>query len=296
MNTVSGRILIKETGSGLSGLVVSLLYLDSEVSFNVEQITSENLHLLQKSISLGSDVSDSDGSFCIKYDMEDIGENNQNNSNSKSVEKHKCLKAFASSILPPKRATNHLGLLKQIRFVLVVFAPDSPEKTTEEEILHVSSRIRSKIGRTEKFLIHIPIEQAKSAGILVTWEPEVPLEIVSSAIVKEISNRTTIKHDVDKDIRMLAEERHKFERDKRQNKLKKVKKFMRERVSRRFKMPDGSMADNYVAEGQNITEVNKRVITRSIEAISKSPVRGILALDKNKLTTVLDDNGNIRDM
>lgn len=132
MNSVTGRVLLQDTGIGIPNLVVTVYDVDSNAlppeawrSRQARPVTFwDQLH----GNRLGSVSTNQDGAFALKYDGNEV-EN------------------------------------KRPDLLLFVTAPEGPGLDGCSAVLHVSCGIRQNAGRSESYLIQLTVEELKKAGV-----------------------------------------------------------------------------------------------------------------------------------
>jgi hypothetical protein len=138
MNTITGRIITKESGNGIPNLLVVLFDVDPGTTAEEYAIPQEDYGyvtgvMIGAGDRLGSVLTDADGGFTLTYEDQDFRVRN------------------------PEE--------KRPDLALVVLAPEEGDGTTMPTILFKSPRIRQNAGRVEAYFIRITEATLESAGI-----------------------------------------------------------------------------------------------------------------------------------
>ncbi|HEY1249036.1 MAG TPA: hypothetical protein VGE97_08625, partial [Nitrososphaera sp.] len=147
MNKVTGKILLEETGAGIPNLIVTVYDVDrntmpefalpATAPKRILKVTDVWEHL--QGDRLGSVLTDKNGLFALDYEDGDFQRNDEG---------------------------------KRPDLMLFVTAPERSGTENCAAVLHVSCGIRQNAGRLETYVIKLPTDHVKNAGISV---PEVPL-------------------------------------------------------------------------------------------------------------------------
>jgi hypothetical protein len=165
MNEVSGQITVKETGVGVSAVLVHVFDVDPKTppvddAFARPAGVTEALWEKLQADRIGSVATDPEGRFRLVYDDSAFRVRN------------------AGEVRPD--------------LLLVVTAPEEPGERERgcPEILHVSCGIRANSGRFEGFVIQLPADRLREAGVRVAEasagaeEPEHVVERLASSAAK----------------------------------------------------------------------------------------------------------------
>jgi len=141
MNKVTGKILLHEIGIGIPNLVVNIYDVDCNTLpkdvIESNQATLANFWDQLEGDRLGSVLTDEDGAFVLEYEDGEFKE-------------------------------------KRPDLVLFVTAPENPGSEGCSPILHVSCGIRQNAGRLETYVVKLPIEKLKEAGVSILGIPLLP--------------------------------------------------------------------------------------------------------------------------
>ncbi|HEY1338352.1 MAG TPA: hypothetical protein VGF59_12615, partial [Bryobacteraceae bacterium] len=137
MNTISGRVVLKDSGAGIPDLLVVIYDVDP-LTKPEEQIPDsgggapppENLAGGDR---IGSVLTGRDGSFALSYDDSEL------------------------RVRDPKELRPDL--------VLQVHAPEEPDQPVDARVLFVSRTVRQNAGKTEQYLIRLTADVLVKAGI-----------------------------------------------------------------------------------------------------------------------------------
>ena len=171
MNEIHGKVLIKETGSGVPDLLIVVYDLDPRIETEkvLRGITDNKSLDIWKKIKgdrLASVLTDENGKFELQYEDSQF------------------------QVRDRERRPD---------IALFVVAPEDPSTGPCPRILHVSYGTRRNAGRIEHYVIKLPREVLRKAGIsipgVLPFAPELPG--VDDLLVK---------------MKELAEERHKKQR------------------------------------------------------------------------------------
>lgn len=146
MKRIIGKVTVKETGAGIGDLII-VTYLSDPDTLPKEILSGEAIKIDSdiwqkiKGARLGSIMTDQHGHFEMEYETPEFQEQNNR--------KHPAL------------------------FLLVV-APEDPSIGPCPVILHVSCGPRQSPGRVETYLIKLPVQQLRKAGVSMPGMPVFP--------------------------------------------------------------------------------------------------------------------------
>lgn len=266
MNTIRGKVLVRETGTGVADLVIVVYDLDpreppEEIFASLDGSKGADLWTRIRGERLGSVATGPDGSFNLTYEDAEF--------RGRTCERRPDL-------------------------LLLVTAPEGRHAEACPEVLHVSCGIRQNAGRNEYYLIHLTRERLRKAGIQTISteddpeDPDVMLARLKLAAAREEAIR--------RGLREVAVQRVAFERERRaeQKKLFADPARLLSAVPERIRE-----TDNYVAPGDSVETNTFRVIQRGIESqinTDQNPVRkvGVLSLSPQQRAALTDPQGNLR--
>jgi hypothetical protein len=191
MNKISGRVVLKETGLGIPDLLVVIHDVDPgatpEETLPADGATSGTRTARTTSARaaaaaaassragigdrLGSRLTSSMGAFDFEYEDEEF------------------------QILNSEE--------KRPDLLLRVVAPEEPGLNEESRVLYTSRDIRQNAGRTEQYLIRIPGDVLKKAGVPLPLDPSVAKEEFRSVIGK-FEQAVMYRNDVETETRKIA--------------------------------------------------------------------------------------------
>ncbi len=165
MNTIYGKVVVKETGNGIEDLLIVVYDLDPQTKLQeLLEICYDGKNFdIWQHISgdrLGSRLTDKNGNFDFQYD---------------------------DSQFQVKDREWRPDL------TLFVVAPEDQSIGSCPKILHVSCGIRHNAGRIEHYIIKLPLQKLREAGILYSGALDVSVDF----------------NDIAAKMRTQAEERHK---------------------------------------------------------------------------------------
>jgi hypothetical protein len=278
INTISGKIVQKESGLGIPDLLVVIYDLDPGTRPE-EVITiagSTGLGIAPAVATpvespgdrLGSVLTDAQGAFELSFDDTEYQLRN-----------------------PAEQRPDLL---------LLVMAPEEIGVEVRQSILFTSTTIRQNAGRTEQYLIRLTADQLTKAGIPLPTTPndavEEPNLIVNRLVATDLRKNTIIdglrlveKNQVDR-VRQTAEA---FHTD--------LKPRLRARLSR---VPENLIGTaSFVADGESVVEKATELMRSNIRQIINNPdpkVRppintfvALTAAQKETLKSSLDADGSI---
>lgn len=137
MNTISGRVVLKESGVGIPDVLVVLTDLDPGTS--PEDVTNERERAeaarsnIVSGDRIGSVLTDRNGAFSLSFGDTEFQVRNPSE----------------------KRPDVQLSVL----------APEGPDEDPETRVLYMSTAVRPNAGMTEQYLVRLSAERLKAAGI-----------------------------------------------------------------------------------------------------------------------------------
>ncbi len=262
MNTVKGQVVVKDTGIGIRNLLISVYDVDPRSGATDELLATDigSIGNIWQSIQgdrLGSVLTDEGGNFELPFEDSafQIGDNKE----------------------------------ERPDLILIVTAPEESGVRPCPPVLHVSCGIRQNAGRIESFLIRLTGEQLEKAGVS-TPSPSV----VSSTITKQVRNRLSARTEIRADIREIVRTKLESERKSRKKNQAVVRDYVRTKATAPFRKPDGRLVDTYVADGEKVSDVNRRVMKRNLtDTINQGQLKGHLDLNEDKLTALNIEVGDI---
>ncbi|MCD4811417.1 hypothetical protein K8R14_02290 [bacterium] len=149
MNTIGGKVVVKETGKGISDLLIVVFDLDPKTEpQEVLEICSsgKSLDIWQKISGnrLGSRLTDENGKFELQYDDSQFQVHDRE---------------------------------RRPDLALFVLAPEDQSVDPCPKILHVSCGTRYNAGQIEQYVIKLPLEVLRKAGISIHGVPAFALEV-----------------------------------------------------------------------------------------------------------------------
>ncbi len=148
MNKIIGKVIVRETGAGVPDLLIVVCDLDPRTlpKDGLQDHTADPGPGLWQQISgtrLGSVATGGDGKFEFEYEYSAYQVRDQE---------------------------------KRPDLTLFVVAPEDAGAASCPRILHVSCGMRRNAGRIETYVIKLPLDQLRKAGILIPGTPPVPPE------------------------------------------------------------------------------------------------------------------------
>ncbi|MCC6279948.1 MAG: hypothetical protein IT262_05075 [Saprospiraceae bacterium] len=206
MNTVTGKIVLKESGMGLSNLLVVIYDVDPDsrtgetaTSILIEGNPSTSTPLaIQNNPAqgpthfpeglgdrIGSVLTDGNGAFTLQYEDTEFRVRNEDE--------------------------------KRPDLLLIVLAPERAGASSKDQLLFVSTEIRQNAGRIENYLIQIAADQLERAGLEVpgTSNPIAPansISLLEGSLIKNKALYDSRKAILQKYID-VEHEKHVIERD-----------------------------------------------------------------------------------
>lgn len=191
MNKISGRVILKETGLGIPDLLVVIHDVDPdtppEESLPADGATSgtrtartTRARAVAEAASpprsglgdrLGSRLTSSTGAFDFEYEDEEFQIRNAQE--------------------------------KRPDLLLLVVAPEEPGTDEASRVLYTSRDIRQNAGRTEQYLIRIPGDVLKKAGVPLPLDPSVAKE-ESRSVIGKFEQAVIYRKDIETETRRIA--------------------------------------------------------------------------------------------
>lgn len=166
MQRISGKVVLKESGAGISDLVVSVhdVALETRPTTLHAAVLSADRDAALSSAGrrVGSVVTDATGAFELTYDDE----------------------APTDGPAPDRRT----GLF------LVIQAPDEMRDGQDAAVLYASAAIRRRAGRVEQYVIRLTSEQLRAAG----------LEPPAGTSSRELERPESVLHEVEEGLKRQA--------------------------------------------------------------------------------------------
>jgi hypothetical protein len=275
-NSISGKIVHKQTGRGISDILV-VLY-DMDPGTRAEESVDPPpggpaLSILAPSVQLagdriGSVLTGADGSFRLEYDDSEFRIRNQNE--------------------------------QRPDLILLVMAPEEAGPNPDSDTLFSSTPIRQNAGRTEQYLIRLTTEQLKKAGIPLPTTPgsavEAPHLVIDRMVDDDARTATLIEG-----ARAVNQKRVERARQTMTAFHNDLKPRIRRSLSR---VPDNLLnSPSFVAPGESVTDKANAQIRNGIKQVVNSddpavrpPIRSYVALTAAQRAAVhaaLDPDGSI---
>jgi hypothetical protein len=232
-NHIRGKLLVKESGIGIPNLIVVAYDLDpcTKAEELFELCSSGRHRELWAAIQgdrLGSIISDEGGTFELEFDDSAFQVRNR-------------------EVRPD--------------LLLLVTSPEESNVEVCPLVLHVSCGVRQNAGRLEHYLIQIPTEQLKKAGLRVpashVLEPERP---------EDIRKRLKAEDEREQQIRDGVRELSRTRLQRLRKQREEVEKVLSSPVSVLSAVPEAvRKTPNYLEPGDSIEKTTLDVITDAIE-------------------------------
>lgn len=277
MNTIAGRIIVKESGAGIPDLLV-VLY-DFDPATRTEELIpdAEPLPGGQASSTdgsrmgadrLASMLTDANGAFRVTFDDAE----------------------FKIST-PDERRPDLL---------IVVLAPEEPGKKFEERILYSSSGIRQNAGRTENYIVRLPSDLLRKFEINVSngaaFQAEAPKGVSERLRAIETWHSEVVDGSIAAARVRVDQHRNRFAPF-----ADALAPALRDSLSA---IPSRNHdADRFVAPGESVFEKNQNLIGRNLrdfvnneDVRKKTPVRGVVTLTDQEvaeLQAAVDADGKV---
>lgn len=268
INTIRGKVIVKETGFGIPNLIIVVYDLDprtvpEEIFSLCEEGNYSGLWARLQGDRLGSIITDNYGMFELLYEDTDFRVRN-------------------CEARPD--------------ILLLITAPEEPNTTVCPHILHVSCGVRQNAGRIEHYLVQIPMKQLDKAGVrlppIMMREFEKPEDIL-----KRLKEKDEQEEQLRKGIREITKTRmaRLYERQEAVNKVLpspvKILSKIPEKVRKML---------NYVEPGQSIEDMTFKNIEKTIkERISNRERRisrtSLITLTKEQQISLKDEAGDFRE-
>ena len=168
MNTIGGRVVLKESGVGIPDLLVVIYDLDPNTKPEEPPLPGAVLSAASprqiEGDRLGSVVTGRDGSFELKYENAEFQVRNDQE--------------------------------RRPDLLLSVLAPEEPDADPESRVLYVSTGVRQNAGLTENYLIRLRSEQLEKVGVTppsaVTTEAEPATSVIGRLTENEARRGTLV--------------------------------------------------------------------------------------------------------
>lgn len=268
MNSISGKIVLKESGLGIPDLLVVVYDVDpgtrpEEIIGGAPDIAADRL---------GAVITDQTGGFELTYEDDAFRIRN-----------------------PDERRPD---------LFLMVFAPEEAGTDLISRLLFTSLMVRQNAGRTEQYLIQLTAEQLEKAGIPLPTTPvdevEEPKRVVERLIKADLRLET-----IDDGFRFMDKQRVERIHQTALHFEANLKPKLRTMLSRIPTIPVDP--ESFVTPDESVVEKGKAIIRRGIERIInrddprvRAPVTSFIALsDAQKqaveaaLEAALDEDGAI---
>jgi hypothetical protein len=260
MNTISGRVVVKESGVGIPDLLVGV--------YNVRDYAQADqgwAHCISDGnpasvTSLGSVLTKSAGEFKLTYEGNDYpGEESE----VKSCEKGPNL-------------------------VLVILAPEESGKDFNSRLLFSSTAVRYKAGQSEQFLIRLTEEELKKTGIPIPAANNPALQN-SSALINLLKASEENQAQLSEGLRGLHSQR--LEKGRATTQIFKDT-FQPQLLATLSSIPQElKNTDAYIVGGRDITEKNFKLVRKGIENVVnvsndprvRAPVSGRIRLTQEQI-------------
>ena len=264
MNTVTGRIVNKESGLGIPDLLISVFDIDPQTTPDV--IARVNTTVQLQADRIGSVLTGPDGHFSLAFD---------------------------------DSAFQNEGDEKRPDLALTVEGPEERGVTPCPPLLHVSCGIRLNAGRNETFIVRIANEQLKQAGITPPSIAQKP-SMEASDVIQRITAASQQKLELDSGIRSIVAQKIKTKREI----AKKFETDIKAKVIQSISSVPVSLrnSDQLVNPGDSVElkylDTIKKQLTRIFNrSTAKEPMsmRGVVSLseaNKVQLDRFKDSNGN----
>jgi hypothetical protein len=268
MNIVSGKVLVKETGVGLPDLLVSVYDLDPNTKpEDVFDFANRGYWQNVKGDRLGSVVTDEVGRFSLQYEDTDFQIRNEE---------------------------------RRPDLALIVTAPEEPPAAAITDmhnaaqwcpvILHLSCGIRQNAGRTENFIIRLPLSVLQKADIRPTAAPgrvEKP-----ESVIAHLRDAAMGQANIEDGLRNISAMRI----DRQRTLVQGADKNVQNLLATLSAVPVGVRNSlNYVGQDQSVEAATQKVIETGIETVVKrSRMTGTISLAESEIDNFVDKNGMLK--
>jgi hypothetical protein len=270
MNKISGRVVLKETGVGIPDLLVVIHDVDPgttpEEALPATSASSRTATTLAAASRvglgdrLGSRLTTASGAFDFEYEDEEFRYRNAEE--------------------------------KRPDLLLLVIAPEEPGADEATRVLYISRDIRQGAGRTEQYLVRIPGDVLKKAGVPLPLDPAVAKE-ESRTVIGKFAQAVIYRQEIETESRKIASQQVNAAREQHEATAKAVESRIIESLigvnaidakRLRIAMP-GESAEPIMYSAFN-DGIAKSVNTR--------PLAGYLVLTEEEAQRFRDANGEYR--
>lgn len=232
MIKVSGKVLVKESGIGIANLLVLLYDVDNRIKlesvFQAGNVATAVGLIEPFGQSIGSAITDQDGSFNFHCAIQDVNSTNLTLANRKNV-----------------------------NLLLLVSTPEEFGSDQSGRLLYVSPRLRNSIGYHETFLIQLKQNRLEKLGLLNFLHTRGPQAHITSVSLFSKNNA-----QVRKTLTQAAASRVSASRAERDQ----YKSFEKKLVRSISRLPDNLVKGELrVAPGDSVEAVNKKAIASDLD-------------------------------
>src|ERR1044072_292829 len=218
-NTISGKIVVKETGIGIPDLLVVLYDLDSSSAYNNIINATMSSGSSEYGDRLGSVLTSTDGTWSLSY--EDA--------------------AFGTDDPSEKRPD----------LFLMVMAPEDSDSTSAPAVLHRTKALRVNSGRSEAYIVRIAKQVLTDANIGTTADQEESSKTTEK--IDKFRRAKTAQQALKEGMKEVIEEIDADENTDRQNRKDVLKSLIFANTA-----PQAGFY-NFVAEDQSVKDVQDEV-------------------------------------
>jgi len=280
MNTISGKVVLKESGVGIPGLLVAIYNVADGAQadkIRAQYISNRNNGNPASGArqALGSVLTNAAGEFALNCEMNEYPKKNESPKENARGEKRQ---------RPSHRNT-------RTNLFLVVLAPEEKGKDFESRILYCSTDVRYNAGPCEQFLIQLTDEQLKKAGIPnpVTNNPALQ---DSAAVINQLKESEKNQAQLREGLRGLHRQRL--------AKVRATTQIFKDTVQPQLlatlsSIPPGlTNSDTYVVGGREVTAKSFKLIKKGIENVVnvsndpkiRVPFSGRIRLTQEQITAL----------
>lgn len=271
MNTILGKVVLKETGLGVPDLLVVIFDIDPNTQpeeARASGVTIAVPSVIPQADRLGSVLTERNpaqpernGSFSLTYEDEEFRIRNADE--------------------------------KRPDLLLMVFAPEEPGQDPSAQILFTSPVLRQNAGRTESYLIRIPAKKLEEAGISVPIASSLMAE-EPNAVIHNMTQVVTQRSIIEKEVQKIAGKQVAAARQKSQ----KIEAEIESRFIEKLTGVPAQLAErlNFVPPGGDVEKVAYNTLNKSIEKDfnTRPAVAGYIVIPDADVERFKDANGNLR--